>query len=380
MRSLNILEISSSRRWIGEASHLFNLSNRLILRGHKVFLITRCGWELSKKADDAGLPNIPLNMNGHFNIRDNFEDISRLVAIFRNQKIDIVHSHRGHDHWLAAVALTISRKKIPLIRTRHVNVPVKNHIFNKWLYNYKTDKIICVAKHIKDMLISNNRFKEEKLELIYTGADTELFDYRLTGEKIRKEFGISDSSPVIGVVGRITPIKGHRFILNAIPAIKNEFPDAKFIFAGDFRDRNFLTYLQSMIEKSGIKDSIIFTGFRNDIPEVVACFDVAVISSKGSEGSSRACYEFMAMKKPIIATKVGIMPEIIEEGITGILVPGMDSEAMASAIIKILRDRDGAKKLGERAYRSLMEKFNFNVWVDKNEKLFFEVLSKYKLN
>jgi len=375
LKSLSILEIISSRRWIGEAAHVFNLSSRLIQRGHKVFLITRRGWELSKKADEAGLPNIPLNMNGHFNIRDNFEDISRLVAIFRNQKIDIVHSHRGHDHWLAALALSISRKKIPLMRTRHVNVAVKNHIFNKWLYNYKTDKIICVANHIRDNLISNNRFNEKKLEVIYTGADTGLFDYRLSGEKIRREFRISESSPVIGVVGRITPIKGHRFVLNAVPAIKKEFPDAKFIFAGDFRDRNFLTHLQSIIEKLGIKESIIFTGFRDDIPEIVASFDVAVISSKGSEGSSRACYEFMAMKKPIIATKVGIIPEIIEDGITGMLISEMDSEAMAVAIIRTLKDRDGAKKLGEAACNSLMKKFNFNVWVEKNERLFFEVVS-----
>ncbi|OGL43981.1 MAG: hypothetical protein A2W05_04800 [Candidatus Schekmanbacteria bacterium RBG_16_38_10] len=319
-----------------------------------------------------------MNMNGHFNLKDNLEDVLKLVAILKKQNIDIVHSHRGHDHWLAAVALAISRKKTPLIRTRHVNVAVRNHIFNKWLYNYKTDKIICVAKHIKDMLISNNGFKEEKLELIYTGADTELFDSRLTGEKIRRKFGISDNSPVVGVVGRITPIKGHRFIIDAIPAIKNEFPDAKFIFAGDFRDRNYLTILQSMSEKLGIKNSIIFTGFRDDIPYIVASFDVAVISSKGSEGSSRACYEFMAMKKPIVATKVGIIPEIIEDGITGMLVPRMDSEAMASAIINTLKKGDEAKRMGEAAYRSLMEKFNFNVWVDKNEKLFFELLSKYK--
>jgi len=374
LKTLNIVEIISSRKWIGEASHVFNLSLNLIRRGHKVILITKRGWDLNKKADNIGLPNIPLIMNGHFNIRDNLRDISELISIFRKEKIDIIHAHRGHDHWLAAIALTICRKKIPLVRTRHVNVQVKNHIFNKWLYRYKTNKIICVANHIKEGLAKHNKLPQNKLKVIYTGADTEVFNYKLSGKKVRREFGIPENSPVIGLVGRISPIKGQKYLLNAIPAIKKDFPDARFILAGDFTSKETFKNLQSLIENLGIKESVIFTGFREDIPEIIASFDIGVIASRGSEGSSRVCYEFMAMKKSIIATNVGIMPEIIEDGINGILIPPEDSLSIASAIKKILEDRTLGQKMGEAAYDSLITKFNFNIWIDKTLEAFSETL------
>ena len=374
MKSLNIVEIISSRKWIGEAFHVLNLSLKLIQRGHRVILITKSGWEVNKQADSIGLPNIALKMNGHFNIRDNLNDILKLISIFKKERIDIIHAHRGHDHWLAAIALLFSGKKIPLIRTRHVNVPVKNHIFNKWLYKYKTDKIICVANHIKDGLIKNNNFTPSKLKVIYTGTDTDVFNYKLTGEKIKKEFNILKNSSVIGIVGRISPIKGHKFLLNAVPMIKKEFPDAKFIFAGAFVNQKTLKDLQSLAETLGIKEDMIFTGFRDDIPGIIASFDIAVIASKGSEGSSRACYEHMAMKKPIVATRVGIMPEIIKDGVNGLLIPAEDSSSMASAIIKILKDKDLGQKMGESAYDSLVNNFNFKTWIDKTEEQFFQTL------
>ncbi|HLG29197.1 MAG TPA: glycosyltransferase, partial [Candidatus Brocadiales bacterium] len=132
--------------------------------------------------------------------------------------------------------------------------------------------------------------------------------------------------------------------------------------------------LQSLAETLGIKEDMIFTGFRDDIPEIIASFDIAVIASKGSEGSSRACYEHMAMKKPIVATRVGIMPEIIKDGVNGLLIPAEDSSSMASAIIKILKDKDLGQKMGESAYDSLVNNFNFKTWIDKTEEQFFQTL------
>src|SRR3989338_9081184 len=105
---------------------------------------------------------------------------------------------------------------------------------------------------------------------------------------------------------------------------KQEIPDAKFIFSGDIKSKKTYNNLQNIMKNLGIKESVVFTEFRDDIPEIIASFDVAVIASKGSEGSSRACYEYMAMKKPIVATEVGIMSELIENGINGFLIPSED--------------------------------------------------------
>lgn len=368
---MTILEIISSRRWIGEAAHAFQLTRMLIGRGHKVILVSKKGWEVSARAREQGIEPIELAMNGRFNISDNFSDISKLVGILRKEQVDVIHCHRGHDHWLSVAAVKISGKKIPIVRTRHVNVPVRTHFFNRWLY-YNTNKVICVSAHIKEGYLKTGIVTEDKLSLVYTGADLSEFDFKRDGVGIREEFGIAADSPVIGIVGRIAPIKGHKYLINALPEIKKKYPDAKLIFPGDVRDEETDAKLKNIIKDLGLQKDVIFPGYRRDVADIAACFDVSVIASKGSEGSSRACYEYMAMKKPIVATRVGIIPELIEDGVSGIIIPPKSSDAMAKAVIELLGDRKFAGEMGERAYSMLVEKFNARNWLENTEKVLGE--------
>ncbi len=363
---MNILEIISSRHWIGEAAHVFNLAKQLHDRQHNITLVTKKGWKIAEKASDAGLSPIGLEMNGHFNIKDNTGDITKLVKIIKKSNPDVIHCHRGQDHWLSLIALKISGKKIPLVRTRHVNVPVRTHAFNRWLY-YNTNEIICVAEHIFRGYEKSSLVPQEKLHLIYTGADVTEFDFKKDGSKFRAEFNISDDAPLVGIVGRIAAIKGQQFLAKAAPAIKEKFPNVKFILAGEEKSKSSMEKLIVLIEERGLEQDFIFTGYRKDIAEVVGAFDAALIASKGSEGSSRACYEYMAMKKPIVATSVGILPELIENGKNGLLISPKSPDAISSAICKILGDRDFAKKIGETAYNDLRDKFNFGQWIEKTE-------------
>lgn len=370
---MTILEIISSRRWIGEAAHVFNLVKMLQKRGHKVILISKKGWKLSTRAKEAGFSPVELEMNGHFSIKDHTADILKLLKIIKENSIDVIHCHRGNDHWLSFMAIKLSGQKIPVVRTRHVNVPVKTHIFNRWLYK-NTDSIICVASHILKGYLDSGVVPLDKLHLVYTGADISEFDFRKSGDKVRKELNIMADAPVIGIVGRIASIKGHRFLIKAAPLIKKKFPSAKFIFAGEEKSVNSTEYLRNLVKELNLEEDIIFTGYRRDIAEIAASFDVAVIASKGSEGSSRACYEYMAMKKPIVATSVGIIPELIEDGKNGFLIPPKDPDALFSAICRVIYDKSLSEKFGENAYKTLNEKFNFKKWIEKTEDILVDAV------
>lgn len=372
---MKILEIISSRRWIGEAAHVFNLTKILQRRGHKIILLCKRGWALSTRAKDEGIETVELEMNGHFNIKQNRKDISKIIKVIKNNDIDIIHCHRGNDHWLSMIALKLSGRKIPIVRTRHVNVPVKTHFFNRWLYK-NTDDVICVSSHILEGYLEANIVPKGKLHLIYTGANLDDFKYTKNGHSIREEFNIEKDTPIVGIVGRIAAIKGQRYLVEAAPLIKRKFPKVKFILAGEEKSKRTKEKLEQLIKELKLEKDIIFTGYRKDIADIIAAFNVAVIASKGSEGSSRACYEYMAMKKPIVATSVGILPELLEDGKSGFIIPPKNSQMLSDAVCKLLGNKELSRRFGENAFKRLNEKFNFNKWIEKTEKVLIESVKK----
>jgi hypothetical protein len=131
---LRILIANSSRKWISEAAHCFLLYENLAARGHMPFLAVREGWELESRGRAAGMDIISLRFRSRFSPFSDWRDIRQIARFVARHSIDVVHCHRGKDHWIAALALRLSRSKVPLIRTRHVVTPVSSNLFNRWLF------------------------------------------------------------------------------------------------------------------------------------------------------------------------------------------------------------------------------------------------------
>jgi len=321
-KSLNILIVNSARHWIGEAARCIYLTQLLNDAGHNALLLARKDKPLHQQALKAGLPVKTLNMTGRFTGVLDACDVCSLLSLIRKRKIDVVHTHRGKDHWLCASALRlIPRSRRPvLIRTRHVVTTVKEHLFNKWLFCSATDSIIAVSEAAKKSfgtLLENS--KNASPEVIYAGIDNEMFSPSKRSLELRSSLGVGEGEFLIGLIGRYQRIKGQEVFLESAAKVIKERPNIKFLMCG--REAHFPPQRYKEIAASlGIESNVIALSYQENIETLIASLDVGVVASLGSEGSSRIAFEYMASGVPVIATKVGCLPEIIEDKENGLLI------------------------------------------------------------
>lgn len=363
---VKVLHISSSNEWGGTQQRIFMLSKILNNRQIETFVALPPRGLFAEKLKDAGIEIIPFEFKSKWDV----QSIFLLRKILFEKKIHILHVHRSNEHFIGFLATKcFSPYRIKLIRTKHDDIPISNNIFNHLLYSRFTDKIIAVGEEIKQKIIRENCFNPSHIVTIHSSALIDRFDPKIDGGKIRMNLSIPDNAPLIGTIGKIHPRKDYVTFLKACKLVKNDFLQAKFLWVGDGSDEE---KAKSFAYELGLQDSVIFTGIRTDIPEILAALDVFVLSSKG-EGSPAVIKEALLMEKPVVSTNVGSISEIIENGYTGILVPPENPNELAEEIIKILRNPE-TKEMGKKGRKIIKEKFNESVLAEKTKKVYMDLL------
>ncbi len=337
-------------------------------RGHKVCCVAQPG---SYMADMAKEKNIPLF---EIKFRNSIDLIAmyQLAGIIKKEKIDIMNTHSSLDSWVGGQVGRIMR--LPLIvRTRHVSLPIKN----KLVYTHFADLIITAGKAIKEMLEYKYRISGEKIFSIPTGIDLFLFDpSKYDRQKIRRELGIDDSLPFIGIIGIIRWCKGHDIFLEAAKKVLIKYPDAKFAVVGDDPDRKI--DFQNIINSHGLGQKVFFLGFRRDIPDILSSLDIVVSSSTAAEGVSQSIIQALAMEKGLVATDVGSTNEVVKDNSTGILVDPGDPTSLADGIIRLLENRHKITKYGKEGRKMIVKNFNIESMISKTEELYRRFLENKK--
>jgi glycosyltransferase involved in cell wall biosynthesis len=194
---------------------------------------------------------------------------------------------------------------------------------------------------------------------------------------VRDEFGIPETAPVIGYVGRLEEEKGTQFFIEALPAISRALPPARYLIVGEASDEQeeFDARARERVRELGIADRVSFTGFRDDVPDLIAAMDVAVVPSL-REAFGLVNVEVMACGRPLVATRVGGIPEVVEDGTTGILVPPGDSGALAEAVLSLMADPGRRRAMGEAGRRRAAQFFDIRAHVRKMEDLYTEMVAR----
>jgi glycosyltransferase involved in cell wall biosynthesis len=353
---MKVLIMNSARKFIGEAAHCLALAAQLRMRGHEAVLCVRHGYELEARALQAGLPVLALTMCGRFHPARDLCDVLTLRKWLREGRFDLVHCHRGKDHWLAAMTSTT------LVRTRHVIVPMAGHALNRWLLKKRTARIIAVSRKAAESLGPMLPELEQRMTVIYSAVDVEQFNPSHRSETWRRGHDVGPGAPLVGLVARIQNIKGQHVFLRAASEVRRKVPNVRFLIAGAGTEYK-LRVLRRRIAEAGLADCVLVLGWLDDIEEAIASLDVGVVASLGSEGSSRITYEYMASGVPVVATTVGGIPEILEDGRTGLLVPPGDSVALAEGIIRVL----GSDSLRADLVRNALDRaraiHSFDRWI-----------------
>jgi len=302
-----------------------------------------------------------------------FSLIYRVFRYTRERKIDLVQTTLPYADFigppaakLAGVKHVISWETLSHGKDDPLRSKLRHHLAYRLAMKMVT-KIVAVSGETRTSIIVNRKIPKKKIEVIYYGVDTDLFEP--SPEKmlsIRKALHLSDKNIVLLTVARLEKVKGHSYLIKASKEIIQLFPSVRFVFAGD---GNYRPHLEKMVEEYSISDYFRFLGFRKDVVNLLKMADIFVLPSV-KEGLPNVLLEAMAVAKPIVATAVSGVPEIIFNGQNGYLVPAKDSEALKNSIIKLVESREVRKKMGNTGRRLVEKEFSLNKMIKDFENLY----------
>jgi len=301
---------------------------------------------------------------------------ARLAAYLRRGKYDIVHTHDLWSNLMGVIAGRVAG--VPAIVSSRRDLAHLDWYQGKkrnWLRRIQnlSGVVLANATPIRDALISEDGFAPEKLRVIHNGVDTARFQ-RGRRDRTRLFPGVGDAKLVVLVGNMHSDVKGHPWVIAAAPAVLREFPEARFIFAGDGTCRGSL---EKQVAELGLERNFIFLGRRADIPDVLASCDFALLPSR-AEGLPNAVLEYMAAGLPTIASNVGGNAELVQDGVTGLLVPAEDSAALSGAMLTLLRDPEFSRQIAENGQRLAVENFSFERLIREIDQLYTELLERRK--
>ncbi len=295
------------------------------------------------------------------------QSIYKMVKIIREKSVHIIHSNGSRATIYGGLAARLTRT--PLIW--HVRIADSDRLLDTLLAKLSSH-IVAISEAVQKRFcwIVNST---KDTTVIYNGVDTKEFNPAIDGSGIREEFGISPETPLIGTVGRMDWYKGHEYFIHAAAQVIEKIPNAHFLIVGDGENRKSLI---TLVQNLHLSNQVFFAGNRDDVPQILACLDLFVLSSV-SEGFGRAAAEAMACAKPVVATTAGGLPEVVENGITGKLVHPRDSSALAAAILEMIGDRERAQRMGVAGRRRVETLFSIEQNISRTEKLYESMLIKY---
>ena len=223
-----------------------------------------------------------------------------------------------------------------------------------------TDRIIAVSRPVKDSLVSVCRVSPDKVRVIENGLNLERLRIKISRTDKLRELGLPADARLIGIAAALTPKKGHRYLLSAVARIMPRYPDLYLLLMGE---GELLEELKEMVRAKGMEGRVRLLGSRSDALEIISLLDVFVLSST-REGLSIALLEAMALGRAVVITAVGGGVEVVENGVTGLLVPPADPEALAEALERILADPELGARLGRAAEKRIRSRYDIRAMID----------------
>ena len=331
------LHIDTARTWRGGQSQVLTTVMGLRALGHRTLLVAHSEGELRQRAKE-GLDLLALAPKTEMDLTAAW----RLSRILKQLKPDIVHAHDPHGVAMAGLALSMSTQlaKPPLVAARRVDFHLRGSSLSRWKYR-QVDCFLCASDAIRQMLISDG-VPAARAVTVHEGIDLERVE-AAPPANLHEDLWLPHHAPIVGNVAALVAHKGQRHLIESARLVLPQVPDARFVIAGEGELR---PALERQIKDHHLEKHVLLAGFRPDVLSLHKAFDIFVMSSV-TEGLGTSLLDAMAAGKPVVATTAGGIPEVVVDGETGFLVPPRDHDAMAGAIVKLLKDEALRHRMGE---------------------------------
>ncbi len=341
---MSLFHIDAGREWRGGQRQSFLLVRELKRLGYSVDFVVQPGSPLESKAVEAGLPVLPLRMRSELDLPAVF----RLARLMKTRSCRLVHFHEAHG--LAVGAAAARRAGVPLrFISRRVDFPVRS----RSKYTRDIDAVIAISEGVRKVLLDSG-VPESLITIIPSGIDFSPFEQAGPRDFLRRELGFAPDEYLVGIVAALEDHKGHAYLIEASKIVREQAPKVRLVVVGAGSLR---LELDRQARDLGVEDIVFFLGYRDDVPRILASLDLFVLSSH-HEGMGSSLLDAMASRLPVVATRAGGIPEVVEDRETGLLVPPRDPPALARAILELYRDRGLAARLAGRGFEVVHRKFS----------------------
>ena len=372
---MQVLHLISSSGFYGTDSMLIELSKQLSTTAFLPIVgvfknLHNPRLEVAEVAKSTHLQVEILPCNGKMD----FKTILSIRKLLKKHQIDIIHSH-GYKSNLYALCASFPRR-VPRVATCHnwLGDDAKMKFYarlDKSLLN-RFDRVIAVSDSIMKEILNHN-ISGNIVLTISNGINLERFKIREKPNTLREKLGIDERFKVVGTVGRLAEEKGHIYLLDAAQKVLRKYQNVVFMIVGDGPLRRTLQDKVSQMGQGGVASPFIFTGIRGDMPDIYSTMDIFVLPSL-TEGLPMALLEALAAHKPVVATRVGAVPQVIEDNHSGLLIPPTDVESLSSAIMHLLENPQKAKHLAQNGYERVRDHFSAKRMAEQYIKVYKNVL------
>lgn len=353
---MRIAHIESSMDWGGQELRIVEQSEWLNRRGHPTWVVARPGAAILEQARSRGVPTHEMEIRGSANPAT-YRELADFLA---RERIELLDCHGNRDSTYGAYIKWFRR--LPVVRSRHVTDPIRVDALRRLVWRRGNDGVVVTAGKIREMLAEAGLAAPERVYVAVAGVDEGRFSPERDGRALRQRLGIPLDHVVIANVGMIRPDKGQLYFVRACKELLARHAGVTAIQLGEATGQT-AGYKDEVLREAGaaLDDGRIrFLGYQSDIENWLAIADMVVVASVATEAQTRLVAQAFLMKKNIVATTTGGLPEMIDHERTGLLCAPGDAAAIAAAVERLLHDRGLAETLRENAYRHAMQYMSFD--------------------
>lgn len=371
---MRVLHLFSDHRWTGPAEPVTNLVRELRRRGVEAGLAVSPGFrgEASATAREARRLGVEPILSMSLHRKDwplaPFRDLGTLRRLLVEREIDVVHAHLSHCHALASVGARTCGRRVAVVRTNHKGRPLRANTLSRLHFGRLTDAYVGFSPGAAEADGAALGIPRERVLVVEPAVDLAVFDRAKAAPCAKRELGLAEDAPLAGVVARLQPHRRFDVLLRALKRAHAQAPGLRLAVLG--RGSRAEEAALRPARELGLEGIALFPGYQKEnYVDFVAGFDFLVFLVPGSDGTCRAAREALALGVPVIAARRGMLPEIVEDGVTGLVVDDTE-ETLAAAMVRLAEDAALRSRLGAAAARRARERWLLEGQAAAHEALF----------